>query len=177
MYTLVRSNVPTETLANSLREQVWSIDPSLPVADLRTMQQVIESSISRPRFLALLLTIFAGVALFLASIGIYGVLSYSVTERSHEMGIRMALGADRGAILRMILSQGLVLAAIGLAIGIAGSIGLSRFIQSLLFGVSPTDPATYVGVTALLGVVAFFACAIPALRATRVDPLTVLHYE
>ena len=177
MYVLVRSQLPTEAVAQSLREQVWAIDPSLPVGNLQAMEAVLESSISRPRFLALLLSIFAGLALFLASIGIYGVLSYSVVERGHEMGIRMAMGADRASILRLVLSQGMLLATVGLVLGVAGSLALSRFLRSLLFGVSPTDPLTYVAVVGLLGLVAFVACAIPALRATRVDPLTVLRYE
>ena len=177
MYILVRSQLTTEAVAQGLREQVWALDPSLPVGNLQAMEAVLESSISRPRFLALLLSIFAGLALFLAAIGIYGVLSCSVAERGHEMGIRMAMGADRGSILRLVLSQGMLLAAVGLVLGVAGSLALSRFLQSLLFGVSPTDPLTYVAVVGLLGLVAFVACAIPALRATRVDPLTVLRYE
>ncbi|MCZ6507222.1 MAG: FtsX-like permease family protein, partial [Acidobacteria bacterium] len=177
MYTLVRSTLPAASLTTTLREQVAALDPSLPIGNLLPMQTVIESSISRPRFLALLLSIFAGLALFLAAIGIYGVLSYSVAERSREMGIRMAMGADRRSILGMVLSQGMTLAVVGLAVGVAGSLLMTRFLQSLLFGVSPTDPLTYSVVVVLLALVAFVACAIPALRATRVDPLTVLRYE
>ena len=177
MYTLVRSTLPAASLTAAVREQVAALDPSLPIGNLLPMQTVIESSISRPRFLALLLSIFAGLALFLAAIGIYGVLSYSVAERSREIGIRMAMGADRRSILRMILFQGMSLAIVGLAVGVAGSLLMTRFLQSLLFGVSPTDPLTYSAVVVLLALVAFVACAIPALRATRVDPLNVLRYE
>ena len=177
LYTLVRSRLPTETLARSIREQVWAIDPALPIGDLRSMEAVIERSISRPRFLALMLSIFAGLALFLASIGIYGVLSYSVAERGQEMGIRMALGADRENILKLVLGQGMILAMVGLAVGVGGSLALSRVLQSLLFGVSPTDLMTYLWVVGLLALVALAACALPALRATKIDPLTALRYE
>ena len=177
MYTLVRSTLPTEPLAQSIREQVRAIDPALPIGGLQSMQAVIEDSISRPRFLAMLLSIFAGLALFLASIGIYGVLSYSVAERGQEMGIRMALGADRDNILQLVLRQGMTLAVVGLAVGVVGSLALSRVLQSLLFGVSATDPMTYLWVVGLLALVAFVACALPAFRATRVDLLTALRYE
>ena len=154
-----------------------ALDPALPVANLSTMEDVVRRSIARPRFIALLLSIFAGAALFLAAIGIYGVLSYSVAQRAQELGIRMALGADRRRILRLVMSQGLLLALAGVAAGVAISLALSRLIASLLFGVAPTDPLTYGGVVALLGAVAIAACALPAARAARVDPLIVLRSE
>jgi ABC-type antimicrobial peptide transport system permease subunit len=141
------------------------------------MEDVVRRSIARPRFIALLLSIFAGAALFLAAIGIYGVLSYSVAQRAQELGIRMALGADRRRILRLVMSQGMLLALAGMAAGVAMSLAVSRLIASLLFGVAPTDPLTYAAVTALLGVVAVMACALPAARAARVDPLVVLRSE
>jgi len=164
-------------IARTVREAVRALDPTLPVANLSTMENVVRRSIARPRFIALLLSIFAGAALFLAAVGIYGVLSYSVAQRAQELGIRMALGADRRRILRLVMSQGLLLAFAGVAAGVAISLALSRLIASLLFGVAPTDPVTYGAVTALLGAVALAACALPAARAARVDPLVVLRSE
>ncbi len=177
MNVLVRSTLPTSGLAPTLRETVWSLDPSLPVANIRSMDEVVQRSVSQPRFLTLLLTIFGTVALFLAAIGIYGILSYSVSRRSQELGIRMAMGADRRSILGLVLSQGLLMAGVGLVLGVVLSLALSRVLQSLLWGVSATDPMTYAAVVGLLGVVALLACVLPALRATRVDPLTSLRYE
>ncbi|HVR29082.1 MAG TPA: FtsX-like permease family protein, partial [Thermoanaerobaculia bacterium] len=177
MYTLVRSRLEPGALAQAIRDQVRALDPTLPVASLRTMEDVVRGSIARPRFLALLLSIFAGAALFLAAIGIYGVLSYSVAERGQELGIRMALGADPGRILRLVLSQGMLLSLTGVGLGVAGSLALARLLESLFFGVAPTDPATYAGVVALLSTVALAACLLPAARAARVDPLTVLRCE
>ena len=145
---------------------------SILLADLRSMRKA--PVITLVVVLTLAVGIGANGAIFSV---INGVLSYSVAERSHEMGIRMAMGADHGIILRLVLSQGMLLATVGLVLGVGGSLALSRFLRSLLFGVSPTDPLTYAAVVALLGLVAFGACAIPALRATRVDPLTVLRYE
>jgi putative ABC transport system permease protein len=169
--------MPPAVIAQTIRNQVRALDPTLPVASLSTMEEVVRRSIARPRFIALLLSIFAGAALFLAAIGIYGVLSYSVAQRGQELGIRMALGADRRRILRLVMSQGMVLALAGVAAGVAISLALSRLITSLLFGVGPTDPVTYAGVMALLGAVALAACALPAARAARVDPLVVLRSE
>ncbi|HEX2463824.1 MAG TPA: ADOP family duplicated permease, partial [Thermoanaerobaculia bacterium] len=177
MYTLVRSSLPPAAIANTIRDAVRALDPALPVANLSTMEEVVRTSIARPRFIALLLSIFAGAALFLAASGIYGVLSYSVAQRAQELGIRMALGADRRRILRLVMSQGLLLAFAGVAAGVAISLALSRLIASLLFGVAPTDPVAYGGVIALLGAVALAACALPAARAARVDPLVVLRSE
>jgi predicted lysophospholipase L1 biosynthesis ABC-type transport system permease subunit len=177
MYTLVRSALPPAEIARAIREAVRALDPTLPVANLSTMQEVVLRSIARPRFIALLLSIFAGTALFLAAIGIYGVLSYSVAQRAQELGIRMALGADRRRILWLVMSQGMLLALAGVAAGVAISLALSRLIASLLFGVAPTDPLTYVTVMAILGAVAAAACALPAAQAARVDPLVVLRSE
>jgi putative ABC transport system permease protein len=141
------------------------------------MDQVLLESTARSDFNTTLLTIFAGLALLLAAIGIYGVMSYAVTHRTHEIGIRMALGAQRGAVVKMIVGNGLMLALIGIGVGIAGALALTRLLASLLFGVSPTDPATFVVITLLLLAVALLACYIPARRATRVDPTTALRYE
>jgi predicted permease len=177
LYTVVRSTLPEARVAQAIRDQVRALDPSLPVAGLDTMENVVRGSIARPRFLALLLSIFAGAALFLAAVGVYGVLSYSVAQRAQELGIRMALGADRRRILRLVLSQGMLLALGGVALGVVASLALSRLLESLLFGIAPTDPVTYGAVTALLAGVALAACALPAARAARVDPLTVLRSE
>ena len=142
-----------------------------------SMDDVFGEAIGRPRLLAQLLGIFAGLAILLAAIGSYGVLSYMVTERRREIGIRMALGADRASVMRMVLSQGLRLTLVGVAVGLAGAFALNRVLASLLFGVRPSDPATIASVVALIGTVALVACYLPARRATRVDPMIVLREE
>jgi predicted permease len=177
MNIVVRSSIPYETLAPQLRAAVSEIDASLPVVRMRTMDEVFEDSVARPQFLALLLAVFAGLALLLAAIGTYGILSYIVSERRQEIGIRMALGADRSAVLGMILRHGLVLTGVGLVAGIASSFLVNRALGSLLFNVRPTDPATLLGVSAIIALVAIVACVIPARSATRVDPLVVLRQE
>ena len=138
------------------------------------MDDVVGDAIARPRFLTVLLAIFAGLALALAAVGTYGILSYLVSERKQEIGIRMALGADRRGILKLVLSRGLLLSAIGLVLGLAASFGLTRVMRTLLFNVTPTDPLTLVLVAGVMIVVATAACFVPAWRATRVDPLVVL---
>jgi putative ABC transport system permease protein len=138
---------------------------------------VFQDAVQRPKFLALLLMVFAGLALVLAAVGTYGILSYIVTERRREIGIRMALGADRTSVLRMVLKQGLTLTGIGLTAGIAVSFLVNRALASLLFNVKPNDPVTLGGVTALIAAVALCACLIPARSATRVDPLVVLRQD
>jgi ABC-type antimicrobial peptide transport system permease subunit len=144
---------------------------------MRTMEEVFESSVERQQFIALLLTLFAALALVLAAIGTYGILSYIVTERRQEIGIRMALGADRGTVLKMILRHALTLTGIGLGAGIAGSFVVNRALATMLFNVRPNDPVTLGGVVGLIAVVAVLACVIPARSATRVDPLVVLRQE
>jgi putative ABC transport system permease protein len=141
------------------------------------MEQVLGRSVARPRFLMTLLLVFSGIALFLAAIGIYGILSYAVAERTNEIGIRMALGADRGAVLRMVVGQAMVLAGTGVALGLVGSFALSRLLTSLLFGVTATDPLTFALVPVLLALVALAASTVPAARAVRVDPMVALRYE
>jgi putative ABC transport system permease protein len=177
MNVVVRSSLAYETLAPQLRAAVREIDGSLPIVRMRTMDDVFEASVARPQFLALLLTVFASLALLLAAVGTYGILSYAVAERRQEIGIRMALGADRAAVLGMILRQGLLLTGIGLAAGIAASFLVNRALGSLLFNVQPNDPQTLAGVTAIITLVAIVACLIPARSATRVDPLVVLRQE
>jgi putative ABC transport system permease protein len=174
MNFVVRSTMPLSALANEYRRAVQELDPTLPLIRMRSMDAVIGDAIARPRFLTVLLGIFAGLALVLAAVGTYGILAYLVTERKQEIGIRMALGADRGKVLRLVLGRGLLLSGIGLVIGLAASLGLTRVIATLLFNVTPTDPFTLASVAAVIALVAAAACIIPAWRATRVDPLTVL---
>jgi ABC-type antimicrobial peptide transport system permease subunit len=161
-------------VASQIRSSVKALDATLPIVRLQTMEDVFGTAVARPRFLMVLLGVFAGLALVLAAVGTYGILSYLVTERQQEIGIRMALGAARGGVLWMVLRQGLVLAGAGLALGLAGAFAVGRYLQALLFGISPTDPATMGLVGGVIVVTAFVACLVPALRATRVDPLEVL---
>ncbi len=155
----------------------WYRNGSLPLADLQPMDEVLGGSVAQPRFLTMLLTIFAAVALALAAVGTYGVMSYSVAERSQELGVRIALGAKTAMILGLVLRQGLGVAGLGLAVGILGAIGLTRLLSSLLFEVSTMDVATFALAPVVLAVVAVAACYIPARRATLVDPIEVLKAE
>jgi predicted permease len=177
MNVVVRSPMPFETLAPNIRQIVASMDPTLPIVRLRTMDDVFADSISRPRFLAQLLGLFAGLALLLAAIGTYGILSYAVTERRKEIGIHMALGATRGTVLGMVLGQGARLTAAGLVAGTVAALLLTRFLQAQLFNVKPTDPGTIAAVIGFIALVAAMACYLPASRATRVDPMVVLRDE
>jgi predicted permease len=177
MNVVLRTTQPIEALAGAIHAAVGSLDPALPVVKLQSMEDVFADAIGRPRLLAQLLGLFAGLALLLAAIGSYGVLSYMVTERRREIGIRMALGADRSSVLRMVLSQGLRLTLIGVGIGLAAAFGMNRVLASLLFGVKPSDPLTIATVVTLIGAVALIACYLPARVATRVDPMIVLREE
>ena len=160
-----------------LRRILADIDPNLPLDDVATMEQRVSASVAQPRFYTWLMGFFSVLALFLAAVGIYGVLSYAVTQRQREIGVRMALGAARGDVLRLVLSQGLALTVTGVAIGVAGALAVTRFLRTLLFGVTPTDPVTFVAIPVLLLIVALAACWVPARRATRVDPMVALRYE
>ena len=177
MDIVMRTTQPLDALAGPIRQIVSSLDPALPVVKLQTMDDAFAEAIGRPRLLAQLLGIFAGLAILLAAIGSYGVLSYMVTERRREIGIRMALGADRASVLRMVLRQGLVLTVVGIAGGLAVAFAMNRVLASLLFGVRPSDPATMGAVVALIATVAFIACYLPARLATRVDPMIVLRED
>jgi predicted permease len=177
MNFVVRSSLPFDALAGDVRRVVNGMDPALPLVRFRTMDDVFAETISRPRFLAQLLGIFAGLALALAAIGTYGILSYSVSERRREIGIHMAMGATQRRVLGMILSQGMRLAAVGLVVGVGASILLTRLLQTQLFNVRPSDPATVAAVVFFIAAVALLACYIPASRATRVDPMVVLRDE
>jgi predicted permease len=174
---IVRTASNAGGLGAAVLQTVRDLDKDQPVFGLEPMSQLIEESVASQRFATMLLAIFAGVALILGSVGIYGVMSYLVTERTHEMGIRMALGATRSDVLRLVLRYGLMLAIAGLGLGMVASIGLTRLLTTLLFGVSPTDPVTLVIVGMLLMSVALLACYLPAWRATRVDPMVALRYE
>ena len=174
---VVRSTSGVAGLQNAVRAAVWNVDPNQPVVRIKTMEQILADTMIVQRFSTSLLAGFAGIALALAAAGIYGVISYSVTQRTHEIGIRMALGADQRDVLRLVVGQGMVPALIGLGVGIAGAIGLTRFMRSLLFNVSVTDPITFGVIGFLLFVVAVAACYLPARRAARVDPMIALRCE
>jgi len=177
MNVVQRTTLPPAALATAVENAVREADTSIPVVRLRTMDDVFAESIRTPRLLAQLLGAFAGLALLLAAIGTYGVLSYMVTERRREIGIRMALGADQRRVVGLVMRQGLLVTVVGLAAGLAGALGLNRLIASLLFGVQPTDAGTFVAVVATIGLVAALACWLPAWRASRVDPTVVLRDE
>ena len=164
-------------LTASIQGAVWSVEKDVPISSVSTMEKIRSHSIAQPRLTALLLSVFASLALVLASVGIYGVMAYSVTQRTHEMGLRMALGASVGDVLSLVVRQGLWLAALGIVIGLAGAFALTRGLERFLWGVKPTDPATFVAVSLLLAGVALAASFIPARRATRVDPMVALRYE
>lgn len=177
MSVAVRADVPVETLERAIPSAVAEIDPAIPVANLRPMTHLIEASASGRRFQLLLLGSFAVVAIFLAAVGLYGLLAYLVTERRSEIGIRLALGAERGAVLRMVLSRGLVLALVGIALGSTAALLLGGLVSSFLFEVSPRDPVTFAAIAFLLLAVTLAASFVPAFRASRVDPLSSIRYE
>ncbi len=177
MYVAVRTVSDPLSIAAAVREEVWTLDPNQPVSDVKTMDDLVTASVSQPRFNLLLLGSFAGVALLLATVGIYGVISYSVSQRSHEIGVRMALGAAGGDVLGLVLRRGLSVTGIGLGIGLVGAVWLTRLLTNMLYGVGQVDLVTYSAVVVLLGGVAAAACAVPALRASKVHPVVVLKQE
>jgi putative ABC transport system permease protein len=177
MNFVVRTVSDPIRLSTAVQKEIRALDPDQPVADVRTMNAVISKSIAGPRFNTMLLAIFAAVALVLASVGLYGVMNYSATQRTHEIGIRMALGATRADVLRLVVGNGMLLTAIGVALGLAASIALTRIMRSFLFGVNAIDLVTFAAVSLVLAAVALLATYIPARRATRVDPTIALRYE
>ena len=177
MTIVVRTKTDPLALASSAREIIHEMDKDEPVSNIATMDQLIANSVARSRFTAVLLAVFAALAMILACIGIYGVMAYATGQRRNEIGIRMALGAQRGDILRLVLGHGVKLALLGVVIGVAAGLALTRFLQSLLFNTSASDPLTFAGVATLLILVALAACYIPARRAMRVDPMVALRYE
>jgi putative ABC transport system permease protein len=177
MTLVIRTTGNPLALASAVRQQVKLMDPSLPVSDIATMEQRMSDSVAESRFSTLLLGIFAVVAVVLATVGIYGVTSYAVTARQHEIGIRMAIGAQAADVERMFMRRGIGLTLAGLGLGLLTSFALTKLLAGLLFGVTPHDPLTFIAMTALLLIVSMLACYIPARRATRVDPLVALRYE
>lgn len=177
MTILVRTEKNPLTLVSAVRTELRQLDPEQPMAAIATMDQLLSGSLSRSRFTMLVLGVFAGLALVLACVGIHGVIAYSVTQRTQEFGIRIALGASRRDVLRLVLSQGTRLTLIGIGLGIVAALAVTRLLASLLFGISSTDPLTFTAVALLLALVALAACYIPARRATQVDPIVALRYE
>ncbi|PYT34122.1 MAG: ABC transporter permease [Acidobacteria bacterium] len=174
---VVRSVLDSAGLAASLGREVQAVDPDVPLYDVKTMREVLDGSLASRRFNMALLALFAAMAVLLAAVGLYGVLAYMVTQRTHEIGVRMALGARKRDVLRLVVGQGMALTLGGVFLGILGALGLTRVLSTLLVGVAVTDPWTFAAVASLLGVVSFLACYIPARRAARVDPMVALRYE
>ena len=177
MSLVLRTATEPLTATSALRTAIQGIDPNQPVVNVRSMEQNIQTSVAQPRFRTWLIGIFAALALVLAAVGVYGVMSYSVTQRTSEIGIRVTMGAQPIDILRAIVGEGLRLAIIGVACGLVGALLLSRLLQSFVFGVSTSDPVTFAGVALILTFVGAAASYFPARRATRVDPLVALRYE
>lgn len=177
MSLAVRTAAELRSIAAGVRSEIRQLEPEMPVPGMRTMEQAVAESVSRRHFQMLLLGIFAAVALLLAAVGIYGVMSYSVSQRRHEIGIRLALGAERRDIFKLVVGQGAMLALIGVGIGLAAALVLTRLMSSLLFSVSATDPLTFASIAVSLTAVALLACYLPARRATKVDPMVALRYE
>ncbi|HEV7377152.1 MAG TPA: ABC transporter permease [Pyrinomonadaceae bacterium] len=177
MTIVMRTTVDPLSLAAAAQREIQAIDKDQPVSDVRTMESWLAESVSRTRFGTMLLGLFAGIALILAAVGIYGVMAYSVNQRTQEIGIRMALGAQRSDVIKLIVGQGMSLTLIGVAIGLIAAFALTRVMSSLLYGVSATDPLTFIGISLLLTVIALLACYLPARKATRVDPMDALRYE
>jgi len=161
----------------AVRREVQTLDPNQPVFNVSTMEKTLDQSLGTQRLSMALLAVLASLALILAAVGIYGVMSYTVTQRTHEIGIRMAIGAQRRDVFRLVIGRGMVLVLIGVALGLIASFSLTRLMRTMIFGVAPTDPATFVTIAILLTSVALVACYVPGRRATKVDPLVALRYE
>jgi putative ABC transport system permease protein len=174
---VVRTAMDPKTIAGAVRGELRKLDPELPVPQVKTMQEIVSASVAERKFQLSLVLVFAGIALVLACLGIFGVVSYTVAQRRGEMGIRLALGATAGNLRTMVVRQGLAPVVIGLGCGIVGALALGRVMEGLLFGVKATDPWTLAGVSALLIGVAAAACYIPAMKVSRADPLSALRYE
>jgi putative ABC transport system permease protein len=174
---LVRTKDDPAKLAPALRERIWSIDKDQPITNVQTMESVLARSVAEPRFRTILVGTFAVLGVILASIGIYGVVSYSVSLRTREIGVRVAMGAQKKNVMQLVVGQGLRIAAIGITIGLVVAFSLSKFLASQLYGVSSRDPWIFAGITLVLAATSVLACWIPARRATKVDPLVALRYE
>lgn len=177
MTILVRTTSDPQSIISGLRQAVWAIDPNQPISNVNTLERIVSESIAQPRLNMLLMMLFGGLALLLSAVGIYGLLSYAVTQRTQEMGIRMALGANVTDVLKLVLKQGMFLTLAGEVIGLAGAFALTRLMRGLLFGVTPTDTTIFAGVVVVLTLTALLACYLPARQATKVDPLVALRYE
>jgi putative ABC transport system permease protein len=177
MYLVVRSSEDAAHLAETLRRQIQSVDAGATLAQMATMEQALDQSVSRPRFNTMLLVLFAGIALMLAAIGIYGLIAYWVTQRTHEIGVRMALGAAQADVMRMVVRQGASLAAMGIVIGLGGAFALTRLLETMLFGLGVTDALTFAAAPLGILLVVLLATFIPAFRATRISPVIALRYE
>jgi len=175
---MVRSKrAGSQTLLADVRQAVWSMNPNLPLADVRTLQEIYDKSLARTSFTLVMLAIAGAIALLIGLVGIYGVISYAISQRQREIGTRIAVGAQRSDVMKLVLSEGMTLILIGLGVGVAGSLASTRFLSSLLFGVTATDPVTFAGVILVLAQVALAACYLPARQAVRVDPMVALRYE
>lgn len=177
MSLVVRAQSDPAKMAGAVRHEITALDTNQSAYDVKTMQQVVSESVSQPRLYTLLLGVFAAVAMILAAVGIYGVMNYLVTQRIHEIGIRMALGAQASHIFKMIVGQGMLLVLIGVVAGLVAAFLLTRIMESLLFGVSARDLATFIGIPLVLAVVAFLSIYVPARRAMRVNPMVALRQE
>jgi len=177
MTIVVKGNGDPNQLIAAARNQVRTLDPDQPIYNIRTMDEIRGESVAPQRLNLMLLSIFAGIAFVLAIVGIYGVMSYAVTQRTHEIGIRMAIGAQPRDVFKMILGQGMLLTVIGMVAGLVGAFALTRLMATMLFSIKPTDPLTFAVVAVLLVAVALIACYIPGRRATKVDPVNSLRYE
>jgi putative ABC transport system permease protein len=166
-----------ESVLPSIRQRVHQLDPELPMATVRTMDQWVSNTAAQPRLNAILLAVFAGVALLIAAVGTYGVLAYTVSQRTREIGLRLALGAPRRRVLRLVIREGMTMGVVGIAAGLVTAVAVSQVLSSLVFGVPVRDPATFVAVAVVLTLVSLAACAVPALRASRVDPMVSLREE
>jgi len=177
MTLMLRTRGDASAVAGAARNVIHTLDPQQPIGEVNTMETLLSTSVARARFSASLLTVFSFVALVMAAVGIYGVMSYSVLQRTHEIGVRMALGAQRFDVLKLVVRKGIVLGVVGVAAGLAASFALTRLISTLLFDVTATDATTFAIVSVGLFLVTLAACYVPARRATRVDPLKALRYE
>jgi putative ABC transport system permease protein len=177
MFLVVRSTGDAANLEDALRREIQSIDPGVTLAQVSTMEQALKLSVSQPRFDTMLLSLFAGIAVLLAAVGVYGLIAYSVAQRTHEFGVRIALGAARGDVVRMVVRQGATLAAIGIVLGVGGALALTRLLRMMLFGIGSTDALTFAGAALGMMTVILLATSLPALRATRISPVLALRYE
>jgi putative ABC transport system permease protein len=177
MSLLLRTTLAPASLANDVKAAVWAVDKDQPIYNLKTMDEIIAETKSTPRLTLVLLALFSGLALLLAAVGLYGVMSYLVAQRTHEIGIRLALGAQASDVLKLIVGQGMALALLGVGLGLGAALALTRLMARLLYGVSATDPLTFAVVALLLSLIALLACYVPARRATRIDPLVALRHE